>query len=191
MFNVAGNLGYYMPNHAQALSQTTMNAVNYLNAQRPQPKKMGPLDSPIKPSVMQEKAYQRTLAIAQQPLMALKFLQEGKLQPQDVVTLKSLYPNFYNKMAEQLTSAMTDHLDKGEKIPYDLRQGLSMFLGQPMDSTMSPQGIMAAQSAFASPVSTPPNAPVQKNKRNTSKLGDMADAEFTRNQRAQQGNMKT
>lgn len=190
MFNVAGNLGYYMPNHAQALSQTTMNAVNFLNSKRPQPKQMGPLDSPIPPSKMAEQAYQRTLAIAQQPLVALKYLQEGKLQPQDVVTLKSLYPNFYTKMAQQVTGSMMDHLAKGEKIPYKLRQGLSMFVGQPLDSTMTPQSIQSAQMAFAPPVSTPPDQPVQKNKRNTSKLGEVAQSEFTKNQRAQQGQMK-
>ncbi len=30
-------------------------------------------------------------------------------------------------------------------IPYKTRIGLSMFLAQPMDSTMTPSGIMAAQ----------------------------------------------
>jgi hypothetical protein len=40
---------------------------------------------------------------------------------------------------------MTDFMNKDGVVPYKTRIGLSMFLAQPLDSTMSPMSIMAAQ----------------------------------------------
>ena len=51
-----------------------------------------------------------------------------------------------------------DHIAKGNPIDYKVRLGLSIFLAQPLDSTMNPMSIMAAQpksSAPMPPQSTP------------------------------------
>lgn len=177
MMNVAGDLDHYMPNHAGALAQHTMNAVNTLNAERPMPKKLSPLDTEIKPTKDQLAMFHRTLALAQQPLMALQHIKDGTLLPQDVKTISSIYPAYYNKMSQQLMSSMADHLSKGETVPYRLRQSLSMFLAHPLDSTMTPQALQAIQATFQEGQPQQPQAAQQgggKPKGSAAKLGKVA-----------------
>lgn len=177
MLNVAGNLGNYMPDHAQAVSQTTMNAVNYLNSQRPSNPKQSPLDSDLPVSKAQLAPFHRSLEIAEQPLMAFQHIKQGTLLPQDVNTLKTVYPDYYNKMSQKLMSAMTDHISEGGNVPYKLRQSASLFLGQPLDSTMTPSSIQAIQSMYAQnqPTSQAQAQPAGKGKKGApSKLNKIA-----------------
>lgn len=154
LLEVGGETGHYLPDHATALAQTTSNAVNYLNAQRPKPLKIGPLDREIEPGVAEKNAYKRTLAIAQQPLTVLKHLKDGTLQVKDVQDLTTLYPAVYGKLKNKIYGSMIDHLTKDGEIPYRLRGGLSLFLATPLDSTFTPEAMQAAQATFL-----PPQAP--------------------------------
>ncbi len=183
MINVAGDLGHYMPDHAQALAQHTMNAVNALNSQRPQSVKQGPLDEDAPISSTQKSEYRQSLAIAQQPLIPLMKIQTGTLAPQDVITLKTLYPNFYNKVSQEIMDHMTKHIAKGETVPYKLRAGLSMFLAQPLDGTFTPMAIQSAQSTFMA--MKPPQAPkAAGGSKKTEKLSKVADSYRTSEQSA-------
>lgn len=183
LMNGPGDLGHYMPNHAQAMAQQTMSAVNQLNAVRPKGKKPSPLDSELPPSKDQEQAYQRVLTIAQQPLAVLQYVKDGTLTSSDLATLKTLYPAYYQNMAGKLMGAMTDHISKGDLVPYRTRQTLSMFLGQPLDSTLTPQSIQAAQAVFApaQPPQSQQGAP-QPKKGNLSKLGKASQSLQTASQ---------
>lgn len=186
MVNVAGDIGHYMPDHAQAMAQTTMNAVNTLNAQRPQTVKQSPLDSGFPPSKAAENAFKRTLGIAQQPLTVLKHMNDGTLMPSDIKTLQSLYPNYYMKISQELHNAMTNHLAKDGKIPYHLRQSMSLFLGEPLESSLRPQNIQAAQSVFAQQQAA--NAEMGspgKSKMSTAQMAKVSDAYRTPGQASQ------
>lgn len=182
MLNMTGELAHYTPAHAQALTQTTQQAVNYLNSQRPKPQQLSPLDSKIEPTKAQEATYQRTLSVAQNPLIALDHIKNGTLLPQDVATVKTIYPAYYPKMSQEIMNAMLDHKAKDGDVPYNIRQSCSLFLGQPLDSTMTPSSIQSVQNVYASKQQPPQNAPVTKNKRNTSKLGKLADGMQTASQ---------
>lgn len=145
MFDIGGKAGHYLPKQAQSLGQLAANSVNYINSLRPSIDKKAPLDSDTKPSNTQTSAYQRQLAIAEQPLAILKHIKDGNLLPQDIMTLHTLYPSLHQKLVQKLTDEMVSHLTKGEMIPYKTRLGLSLFMGQPLDSTMTPEAIQAAQ----------------------------------------------
>lgn len=148
MFNVGGQTGHYMPDHQTSIGQYTANAVNYLNSQRPEVPKQSPLDSEQKPSPAQDIAYHRTLEIAQQPLVILNRIKEGTLTPKDVQDFNTLNPGLHEKLVQKLTNEMTDRMSKGDIIPYKLRMGLSLFMGQPLDSTMTPFSIQSTQESF-------------------------------------------
>src|SRR5574337_1063267 len=64
-----------------------------------------------------------------------------------------MYPRLYDKLVSGLTEQMTNHIAKGEDVPYDLRMSLSLFMGHPLDSSMSPSGILSSQSSFNAPKS--------------------------------------
>lgn len=145
LMNVGGKSAHYMPEHNQAMGQTTMQAVNYLNSKRPNTDKQGPLDSKTVVNSTQKSEYSRALDIAQQPLLVIDKIHKGTLTPQDVQAVQAMYPALYSKLSSQLVSNMTDEISKGHTIPYKTRIGLSMFLAQPLDSTMQPMAIISAQ----------------------------------------------
>lgn len=185
MFKVGGDLGHYLPNHASALSETAMNAVNMINKFRPQNTKKLPLDADHPPSPMQKQAFNRALTVAQQPLMVMKHIKDGTLLPQDVEAVKTLYPKFYEKMSQQLVDEMTNHLADKKIVPYKLRQSMSLFLGQPLDSNLTPANIMAAQAVFMKQkMPAPPGAPGAGSKHSTKGMSDIANQYRTRDQSA-------
>jgi hypothetical protein len=184
--DVSGKTGYYLPGHETAIAKTAGDATAYINAQRPQTSKQAPLDDIGKVSQVDKAKFQRTLAISQQPLMAMKYMREGTLMQQDVDTIKTLYPDYYAKMSEQIMQSLTDHLHKDGDVPYHSRQMLSLFLGHPMDSTLTPQSIMAAQGVFMQQ-NQQKAAQAQaeaKPTKNTSKLSKVSDSYMTQNQAA-------
>lgn len=147
-FYEGGGVGDYMPLHGEAIHQQTTRAVMAINQFRPQPQKLAFLDDEMEPTAEQEQEYHRGLQIAEQPLVTLHHIKENTLLPQDVHVLQMLHPEYYQHMSQELVTAMTDHVSKGGKVPYSLRQGLSLFLGKEVDSSLSPANIMAAQATF-------------------------------------------
>jgi hypothetical protein len=153
MLALGGQLGHYMPAHQTALAETAQSAIEYLNGKRPMPTKPGILNQDIAPSHAEIAAYQRSLAIAQQPLVVLDSLKKGTLQPQDVQDLQNLYPALVPAIMNKVNRHMIDHMSKGQRVPFKMRWGLSMLMGQPMDALFSPQAIQAAQATHLPPVS--------------------------------------
>lgn len=147
MFNMDKGEGHYLPGHAVSKSQLAINSVNTLGALKPKPSKNSPLDSEPEVPQAQKAEYERALNIAQQPLMVLQHIKDGTLQLSDVKLMHQLYPALYQKLVLKLNDEMTNHLAKGDMVPYKTRMGLSLFMGQPLDSTMSPLGIQQAQMA--------------------------------------------
>lgn len=145
MLDVGGHIGGYMPDHASALAQMSMNAVNYLNQIRPHATKLSPLDSEVQPPKSAISEYNRALDIAEQPLVVLQSIQDGTLTPSDLSHLTNMHPEIYNKLTQTLMSAMVDRKTNEEPIKYKQRLSLSLFIGQALDSTMLPQSIIAAQ----------------------------------------------
>jgi len=145
LMNVGGTTGHYMPDHQTVMAQTAMTAVNYLNSLRPNVDKKGPLDSEIEPNPAQKAVFDRALDIAEQPLVVLDSIKEGTLTPQDVKSLSTMYPGLYGRLVDKINNDMVEHVSKENPISYKTRLGLSLFLGQPLDSTMTPQSIIAAQ----------------------------------------------
>lgn len=145
MADIGGKMSHYLPNHGVALGQNAMQAVNYLNSIRPKESQPNPLDAKIKPTEQQKSNFENALNIAEQPLLVLDKIKEGTVTPTDLIHLKNLYPSMIPKITQKLMDGMSAHLDKDGIIPYKTKLGLSLFMGQPLDSTMTPGAIMAAQ----------------------------------------------
>lgn len=126
---------------------TSARAVSYLSTLRPNSVPKAPLDPRLPPSKMQQAVYNRALDIAQQPLVTMKYLKDGTLTSQDMAALKAIYPTMYSQLSQKLMTEMVKAKDSGVAIPYKTKMALSLFLGQPLDSTLTPQSIMAAQPA--------------------------------------------
>lgn len=142
-------VGYYMQNHGIATTATLGNAVQTLSALRPTTVRKSPLDPEIKPSALKQAKYQRQLTIAEQPLAILHYCAQGQLTNEDVSLCRHLYPGLVDRMTQQLTQNMVDHLSKGKEVPHEIKLGLSKLLGQPLVSSMQPATIAANQQVFA------------------------------------------
>lgn len=140
-----GQTGHYLPNHQQELTQSSTRAVQYLATLKPKTDPTAPLDKALKPSAEQIARYNRALDIANSPAIVLEHIKNGTLQTSDMVDLKSMYPSLYNQFAKQLSNEMINKKHDLQQIPYKTRMGLSLFLGQPVDSTMTPMAIQSAQ----------------------------------------------
>jgi hypothetical protein len=140
-----GDLGHYMPNQQTAVAQASANAVQYLHNLKPQPQRNSPLDREVPPSPIQMARYNRALDIAIQPAIVMQHIKDGTIQISDLQDLKAMYPNYYPQAAQQLTKQVVSAHSEESLIPYKTKVGISLFLGQPMDSSMNPQSIIAAQ----------------------------------------------
>lgn len=182
LFDMGTGIGHYLPNHTTALSQTTANVVNYLNSERPKPVKPNAFDKVIPPTTAEKQAFQRTLNIAQQPLTVLQHAKDGTLQSKDVKDLNAMYPQLYRGLRQKVYESLTNHVSKDGKIPYRLRMNLSLFVGEPLDATLSPGAIRSAQETFVNAPEPGQQQPQEKPKKSTSQLSKISQTAETPSQ---------
>lgn len=145
MLAIGGSLGHYRPDHATAATQTASTVVGALNSMRPDVSPKLPLDPERKLSGVEKSEYQMALTVAEQPLSILAGIKNGTITTKEVVLMKTFYPALYQRTAGKIISELTEHKSRDGNIPYHTKMGLSLFLGQPLDSTMTPQFIQATQ----------------------------------------------
>lgn len=150
LLDIGGSLGHYQPEQATQLAAMASTAVEYLEGIKPKPQQLASLDQVIPPDKASQAAYDRQLDIAEQPLLVMQHVKDGTLLPQDIDTVKTIYPGLYQSMVQNVGDALIDAKTKGVNIPYKQKQTLSMLLDTPLDSTMTPgamQAIMQSQGA--------------------------------------------
>lgn len=180
-----GQTGYYLPAHQVALTQSSVQAMTYLQKIKPQPYQPGPLDKPVQPSAAQQARYDRALSIAQQPMTVLQHCKDGTLQATDLQDLQAMYPALLPKMINKITNQLVVSKDDNKLIPYKTKMCLSMLLGQPIDSSMQPMNIQAAQPQPAAPMQ--PQGPKKGKSGSPSKLGTKSNKMYqTPNQSAEE-----
>jgi hypothetical protein len=143
---VTGNLAHYMPDHASAAGETIGRVVSYLNSIKPPTGRQSPLDPPRKPNSFEKASYKNALQIAQQPLIILQKMKDGTLTMKDMEAGHSMYPELMEGFRAKLMAKIVDVEHADIAIPYKTRLSLSLFMGQPLESSIMPQNIMASQS---------------------------------------------
>lgn len=141
LLDVGGNLN--LPDHQAALGAKAATAYNYLSSLKPSQAQSSPLDEPMPVDKMSEAHYNRQLSVAQSPLAILGRIKNGSVQPDDLQTLKTLYPHLAQSIQSKAGESLIDAKTKDTEIPYKHKMGLSMLLGQPLDSTMTLDAMQA------------------------------------------------
>ena len=148
VLDASGDIGYYLPEQDTALGIINTRVMQYLATQRPGIKQSGLLNEPRNPTKSDQQKYYRTLQIAEQPAIVLKRIKEGTLISSDVKDLKTMYPETYNYFLNNLTEEIIDKKSQNKPIPFRIRKSLSLFTGMPLDTTLQPQSIQAAQATY-------------------------------------------
>lgn len=139
------NLGIYAGDHQVAASATMTRALQYCNQIKPKDTQSGVLNNPIEPSKVEQFRYDRCLNIAHNPNVLFDHIRNGTLQTSDVQDVKTMYPGVYNQMQQNLMNEITKLKDAGKSVPMRIQQSVSLFMGQALNSSMSPNSIIAAQ----------------------------------------------
>lgn len=143
MLDVGGAMGDILPDHAIQLAGKAANATNYLAKLKPLRSKSRPLDALGGPDRASEGHYDRHLSIAQSPMIIMNHVKDGTLRPDDMQTLQTIYPGLAKSMKAKAFERIVDAEQKGQEIPYKQKQSLSILLGEPLDSSMTPAAMQA------------------------------------------------
>lgn len=129
------------PQTAASTQQTAARAIQFLATKisSPDPE---PLGAPSEPSATERLHFDRYLSIVEDPTRALHQIHEGTLIPETTETLGAVYPQLYGKMKQLMIAHMSPQM------PYQTKVMVSQFMGEPLDSSLSPERIASLQSTF-------------------------------------------
>ena len=178
------HLGHYLPEHQVSATKSGIAALQYLSSLKPKPHTFGPLDKPVPPQPSEVARYNKALEIAQQPAVVLQKIKDGTLQSTDIADLHAMYPALYAQMTNNITNQLAEVQSKGISIPYRTRISMSLFLGQPLDNSMSPQSIIAAQPQ-PTPIPGNQGGAQGKTRKGTTTLGKSNNSYQTADQQAE------
>lgn len=177
--NAGGNISHYLPQHATAAATTASIASNYFAALKPKQAAGAPLDGESPTDKAQQAIYERQLGIAQQPLLILKHAKDGTLLPQDLQTVRTIYPNLLNQIASKLGQEMVRAKAEGASVPYQQRLALSEITGYPVDSTMSQPSIQSILISNAPKAMPQPQVKPKKVSQSTAKSMEKVNALYS------------
>lgn len=186
---VAANKSALLHNHPIATEHPEQNLMlqaskgrmsDYLNSLRPQPNAPKLAFDPKPDDKKQKKAYQKALQLAAHPLGILEEVQKGTLEPIDIGMLKNLHPEVYEMMQKKVTERITKDQLENKRPSHKVRQGLSMLLGAPLSSEMTPGNMQAIQATFQAKKAAQQQQQ-GSNKKGTSALTKVDDAYLTPN----------
>ena len=149
LINQDDKLMHYMPGSSQAMKETLGRASSYLDSLRPDSDPKAPLDPKPVVSAARKSEYENALDIANQPAFVLAKIKEGTLTAKDIQHLDHLYPALAQSMRKELMEQVIDQVSKNKPIPYKTKVSISMFLNQPMDSTMTPLAFQNIQAPMS------------------------------------------
>lgn len=135
------------PMISSSLSERVGSAVNFLEGARPKIDKKAPLDMEPEIPHHQIANFNQVADVVDNPMMVFGHIKEGTLLPQHIAALQNVYPSIYSQMQSSIMDKMTDYLAKKdpETIPYKTKLSLSQFLGQPLESSLTPLAILGNQ----------------------------------------------
>lgn len=186
-------LGTHYPAQNILMNASRVARENYLNSLRPSDKSVKlPFDD--EPDHTQAtRTYNQALDLANDPLAVIPEIGHGTLEQSHVQHLSAMAPELTDLLKRKFTEKITQAQLKGNKPPYHVRQGLSLFMGTDLSSEMLPQNVQAAQAVFVVNQTNPAPQLRQgaKPKRSTSPLSKADQAYLTPGQARQERSQKT
>ena len=138
------------PNIAKALYQRAQAANDFLASKLPpaidRPSLTGPHSA--FPPENERRKFEKYLNAVKNPLGVLDDLRDGRVSPESVETLKTVYPGIYGEVKAQLTVAAAGKVSKQKsEVPYDRKIALGLLFETALDPTATPEYVAAMRAS--------------------------------------------
>lgn len=144
-------LYHVAPQISQNLQSTAVRATQFLASKIPKDNDQtrGPLSPPYMPSQSEIAEFQKNLALVKDPISVFNQIKNATITQDSIEAVQTVYPKLYQEMQTHLMDELTNMVakKKAQDIPYRVKLAASLFLGQDLDGTMSPQSIASNQMA--------------------------------------------
>jgi hypothetical protein len=138
------------PNISQHLQVLGGHATSFLASKAPQSDDhLNPFSEGFKPSKQELTKFNNFKKIVEDPLHALEQVKDRTIDQDTIETLNTVYPKLYEELKQKVLERAFEHKEKGKTIPFQTRQAISTFIGQPLEQALDPQAILANQLALA------------------------------------------
>lgn len=145
-------VGTHAPQVSQAIQITGARAVAFLSSKIQKPQKAGPLAPETQPSRAEIAKFNRYLEAVEDPVSVLKAVAAGTATKEGVEAVKAVYPEMADAMTQELLAAVVKNKNK---VPYQVRRSMSLFLGQDLDGSGRAQVVASNQSVYNNPTANP------------------------------------
>lgn len=135
-------INHFAPNISPHLTSAAGNALGFLQSKLPD-KGNDLLDDYSEPSDLDKHRFMTYHRIVSDPASVINHIKDGTLNGQHMEAIGAVYPDLHQEMKAKLLEHLADLHADGGKLPYHQRQSMSLFLGQPLDSTMTQQASQA------------------------------------------------
>jgi hypothetical protein len=106
-----------------------------------------PGDAPWEPNKTQQASFMKHYDAVNDPLSVLDHVKNGTLSNEHMEALQAVHPGLLQNLQDQVSQQMSPSNMKS--LSYSKKVALSKFLGSPVDSSLTPQSVMANQANYA------------------------------------------
>lgn len=139
----------HAPGISQGVQSAATRATEFLAGKiPPMPPKSPFSEDDFEPNKSQIAQFERYYNVIEDPIGSMGDIKLGTVTPETVETLSTVYPKLYDQMKMSIIEQASKVIGKKEAIPYQLRQAIGTFIGEPVDDAMLPQNVMNTQAIF-------------------------------------------
>ena len=153
------------PNIAPHFHAAANNAVQFLNSKLPSAGNELLQDRHRGASTAHKRSWLDMHNTVSDPLSVLDKVENGTVNSNHLQALQSVYPDLHQEMIGKMKEHLGQFKLDGKQLPYKKRLAISKFIGEPLDSTMTPQSAQAIIAAAGA--NTGPAAQANANKKAT------------------------
>jgi len=110
------------------------------------------LGDPELASAAEAARWLRRAKVVDDPTVVVDLIEEGKIDPESIDALRSVYPALYNHMRGQLVEKLAELAEQGKALDYSERIGLGMLFDVPTDPMLTSPILAALTTAQMSTV---------------------------------------
>ncbi len=137
------------PMISQGVQTAAVRATQYLGTKvPPTPPKSAFSNDKYTPSATEIAQFEHAYNVIEHPIGLFDHVKMGTIVPEQVEALSTVYPKLYEKMKITMLNQAADFMKTNDLIPFQKRQAMSIFLGEPLDQALSPLSIMQNQMVF-------------------------------------------